>query len=103
MQRAANDDDRDNLINDASQKALERFDETMRELALLRYTEFEQELEPQLTRFAVDEIDSPDARTPAIAGLADRIDEEARNRPTDARADAEVRPLAGRSTRRWKT
>ena len=29
-----------------AQKALERFDETMRELALLRYQEFERELEP---------------------------------------------------------
>ena len=49
------EDDRDNLVNDATQKALERFDETMRELALLRYQEFERELEPQLTRFAVAE------------------------------------------------
>ena len=37
------------------QKALERFDETMRELALLRYKEFERELQPELTRFAVAE------------------------------------------------
>ena len=51
----ATDDDRRNLVNDATQKALERFDETMRELALRRYLEFEHELEPQLTRFAVDE------------------------------------------------
>ena len=52
---SASDDDRRNLINDATQKAIERFDETLRELALLRYTEFERELEPLLTRFAVDE------------------------------------------------
>src|SRR5262249_10025931 len=37
------------------QKALERFDEVMRELALLRYTEFDRELGPVLTRFALDE------------------------------------------------
>ena len=52
---AGNDDDRRNLVNDATQKAIERFDETLRELALRRYVEFEHELEPQLTRFAVDE------------------------------------------------
>ena len=48
-------DDRDNLINDATQKALERFDETMRELALRRYKEFEAELGPLLVRFAIDD------------------------------------------------
>jgi Cu(I)/Ag(I) efflux system membrane protein CusA/SilA len=44
---------REGLVNDATQKALERFDEFMRELALLRYREFEKELGPVLTRFAV--------------------------------------------------
>jgi len=53
--RAALEDDRDNLINDATQKALERFDETMRALALLRYREFEKRLGPILTRFVVSE------------------------------------------------
>ncbi|HET6575975.1 MAG TPA: efflux RND transporter permease subunit, partial [Fimbriiglobus sp.] len=48
-------DDRDGLVNEAAQKALERFDETMRELALRRYVEFEQELGPKLTRFVVTE------------------------------------------------
>jgi Cu(I)/Ag(I) efflux system membrane protein CusA/SilA len=48
-------DDCDTLINDAAQKALERFDEVMRELALLRYREFERELEPVLTRFVLEE------------------------------------------------
>jgi Cu(I)/Ag(I) efflux system membrane protein CusA/SilA len=48
-------DDRDRLVNDAAQKALERFDEVMRELALLRYTEFDRELGPLLTRFVLDE------------------------------------------------
>ncbi|MFO0849943.1 MAG: efflux RND transporter permease subunit [Gemmataceae bacterium] len=46
-------DDRDALLNEASQKALERFDETMRELALRRYTEFEGDLGPALTRFTI--------------------------------------------------
>jgi Cu(I)/Ag(I) efflux system membrane protein CusA/SilA len=46
-------DDRDNLLNDAAQKALERFDEVMRELALRRYKEFERELGHRLVRFVV--------------------------------------------------
>jgi Cu/Ag efflux pump CusA len=36
--------DRDSLVNDAAQKALERFDEVMRELALRRFKEIEAEL-----------------------------------------------------------
>jgi Cu(I)/Ag(I) efflux system membrane protein CusA/SilA len=47
------DDDRRNLLSDATQKAVERFDEMMRELALLRFKELERELSPLLTRFAV--------------------------------------------------
>jgi Cu(I)/Ag(I) efflux system membrane protein CusA/SilA len=46
-------DDRDNVVNEAAQRALERFDETMRELAIRRYVEFEAELGPVLTRFVV--------------------------------------------------
>lgn len=49
------DAERQSAQNDAAQKALERFDETMRALALLRYQEFEHELERTLTRFAVAE------------------------------------------------
>ncbi len=48
-------DDRGTLVNDATQKAIERFDETIRELALLRYSEFEREIAPQLVRFVIDE------------------------------------------------
>jgi Cu/Ag efflux pump CusA len=51
----AGDDERRNLINDATQKAIERFDETLRELALRRYVEFEHDLEPRLTRFAIED------------------------------------------------
>jgi Cu(I)/Ag(I) efflux system membrane protein CusA/SilA len=50
------EDDRDNLVTEAAQKAVERFDEIMRELALRRYQDFESELSPTLTRFAVDEV-----------------------------------------------
>ena len=46
---------RRNLVNDATQKSLERFDEEMRELALLRYEEFRHELEFTLTRYAAAE------------------------------------------------
>ncbi len=53
--RAPHEDDRDGLVNDATQKALERFDETMRELALRRYREFERDLSPALTRCVVAE------------------------------------------------
>jgi copper/silver efflux system protein len=48
-------EDRDNLVNDAAQKALERFDEAMRELALRRYKEFEAELGPVLVKFAIQD------------------------------------------------
>ncbi len=55
VRRAGSADDRDRLVNDAAQKALERFDEVMRELALARYTEYDRELGPVLTRFVLDE------------------------------------------------
>lgn len=51
----ADKDERASLVNEAAQKALERFDETQRELALLRYVEFERELGPMLVRFAVEQ------------------------------------------------
>jgi Cu(I)/Ag(I) efflux system membrane protein CusA/SilA len=53
--RDQHEDDRDGLINDASQKALERFDESMRDLALTRYQEVERSLGPVLTQFTVQE------------------------------------------------
>jgi copper/silver efflux system protein len=53
VQTAAQADDRESLINSAAQKALERFDEVMRELALRRFKEFEHELTSTLTRFVV--------------------------------------------------
>lgn len=48
--------DHNSFLVDVSQKALERFDETMRDLALRRYSEFEEELGPALTRFAVTDV-----------------------------------------------
>ncbi|HVC93118.1 MAG TPA: efflux RND transporter permease subunit, partial [Pirellulales bacterium] len=59
-------DDRKALVNDATQKALERFDETVRELALLRFHEVERDLGPHLTRFAV-------AKTVEHIGKAGRL------------------------------
>ncbi len=48
-------DDRDALVNDAAMSALNRFDETMRSLAVERCQAFEKDLGPTLTRFAVAE------------------------------------------------
>ena len=47
-------EDRTALTVEASQKALERFDEVLRTLALERYQGFEKELEPALVKHAVD-------------------------------------------------
>ena len=52
---AANADDRDALVNDAAMSAIGRFDETMRSLAAQRTRDFESDLGPTLTRFAVAE------------------------------------------------
>src|SRR5262245_8674955 len=65
-------DDRDNLLNDAAQKALERFDETMRDLAARRYREFESELRPRLLRFAIADT-LRRAGVEADAGLIDEL------------------------------
>lgn len=47
--------DRQAILTSATQKALERYDEMMRELALERYREVERELGIPLTRFAIEE------------------------------------------------
>ncbi len=52
--RADTKDGRASLLNDATQKALERFDESQRELALSSYRGFEQSLGPDLVRYAVE-------------------------------------------------
>ena len=48
-------DERDGLVNEAAMKAVQGFDDVERELAQRRYQEFETELGPVLTRFAVVE------------------------------------------------
>jgi Cu(I)/Ag(I) efflux system membrane protein CusA/SilA len=53
--RAPYEENRDELVDAAVMKAMERFDETMRELALLRYQEFEKALGPVLSRFVIEE------------------------------------------------
>ncbi len=53
VRRAPHEDDRDALVNDVAMKALTRFDETMRALALRRYTEYEHDLRDFLTRYAI--------------------------------------------------
>jgi Cu/Ag efflux pump CusA len=79
------DDERRNLVNDTTQKAMERFDESLRELALQRYIEFDRELESKLTEFAVEEtmrlirqgmkvkLASPQAEEEALARLASKL------------------------------
>jgi len=47
---------REAAVNDATQKALERFDETMRETALKQYQEFENKLQVRITRFAIEDF-----------------------------------------------
>jgi Cu(I)/Ag(I) efflux system membrane protein CusA/SilA len=53
--RTPSADDRDALVNDVTMGALMQFDETLRALALQRHREFERELGPELTRFALAE------------------------------------------------
>ena len=55
VQPPSTDQQRHELINLAAQNALTRFDETMRELALVRFQEVQHSLELELTRFAVAE------------------------------------------------
>ncbi|HVX14229.1 MAG TPA: efflux RND transporter permease subunit [Pirellulales bacterium] len=78
------DGDWDSLLSDAAQKSLERFDETMRGLALLRYEESSVELEDVLTRFAVSEIirrldDGETLNWPADSGPAETIEQLTRD------------------------
>jgi copper/silver efflux system protein len=55
LRQAEDAGERDGLINDVAMNALARFDEAMRDLALTRYREFDQELGPVLTRFTLEE------------------------------------------------
>ena len=48
--------DRSEFVNAAAQKALERFDETMRALAQRLYSETQRDLGPQLVRYAIDQL-----------------------------------------------
>jgi Cu(I)/Ag(I) efflux system membrane protein CusA/SilA len=79
---AASAEDRDGLVNDAAMKALERFDDAQRELALRRYREFERELGPALTRVAVAE---------AVRRFRQAGD---RRRPDDTGGEARINDLA---------
>jgi Cu(I)/Ag(I) efflux system membrane protein CusA/SilA len=84
--RPEHEDDRDDLIANATQKAIERFDEIMRELALQRYQEAEKDFGPLLTRFAVEETVR---RVRATGGL---------QWPQGVDADKEIGDLAERLT-----
>lgn len=48
------EDERQNLINESTQRVLERFDESMREAALAKYVSFEKGLEQNLAEYAMD-------------------------------------------------
>lgn len=56
MTKPANPDDRNNLINDATQRSIERIDESMRELALARYEDIESELRTVLVGLIIDRV-----------------------------------------------
>ncbi|MDB5306815.1 MAG: cusA 1 [Gemmataceae bacterium] len=71
----ASADDRDGLVNDAAQKAIERFDEVMRELALRRYQEIEKAIGPT--------ADADDAREAAWAGRVKDVNWELFDRGTE--------------------
>ncbi len=55
VQKVAPNEERTSFLNDAAQHAVERFDETLRALALQRYLEFEEELGSLLVRHVIDE------------------------------------------------
>ncbi|MBN9519555.1 efflux RND transporter permease subunit [bacterium] len=73
---AAAADDRDEMVNDAAQKALERFDEVMRELALRRYREIDAEVGST--------ADADDARLRAWRVRVAAVDRELFDRGTEA-------------------
>jgi Cu(I)/Ag(I) efflux system membrane protein CusA/SilA len=54
--QAASNADRQELINNAAQKAMERFDETMRSLAQRLYSDSQRDLGPQLVRYTVEQL-----------------------------------------------
>jgi Cu(I)/Ag(I) efflux system membrane protein CusA/SilA len=54
--RASYEGDRNGVLTEATQRALERFDEAMRELASDRYQAFERDLSPLLVRDTVSEM-----------------------------------------------
>ncbi len=91
VSRSLQSEDRESLVNDAAQKTLERFDETLRELTLRRYKEFEKSLGPELTRFAVDETVRRIEQTGQLS-LPTSKDEQ-REIDRIARAYAQVRAL----------
>jgi Cu(I)/Ag(I) efflux system membrane protein CusA/SilA len=91
LRSPASDAERQDLLNNAAQKALERFDETMRELARLRYGEFEHDLERLLTRFAVEET----VRRLRAAGQARWPDRDAEAKDVE-RLAAALAPRLGR-------
>ncbi|MFO0809004.1 MAG: efflux RND transporter permease subunit [Gemmataceae bacterium] len=81
--RAPHEDDRDSLLTDATQKAIERYDETMRELAVERFRSFERELGPLLVRDAVSEITRRMRESGHLHWAVDRSEEKEVERLAD--------------------
>jgi Cu(I)/Ag(I) efflux system membrane protein CusA/SilA len=93
--RAPHEEDRDSLVAEATQKALERFDEIIRELAQKRYASFEKELGPILTRFAVDETMRRFARAHVLRWPA-QVDQESELNKLTADLTSEFGPWLSR-------
>ena len=55
LRSPSDENERRESLVEPTQKAIERFDESIRELALLRYREIERELEPDIVRHAIGE------------------------------------------------
>ena len=90
-------DDRETLINDAAQKAIERFDETMRELALLRYSEFERELGPRLVQFVIEDCMRKWQANGSLPISTDPASVVQRLMATDGESSIEIKSVGGGS------
>ena len=94
LTRMEHGEDRDALINDAAQKAVERFDETMRELAVLQYREFERRLGPDLVRFIVSHAVAEIERSRPLTFPPENSREAATSAVVDANIAEFSKPLA---------
>ena len=87
--------ERESFCNDVTQKALERFDETQREFALLRYREFERSLGTTLVHFAIDE--TIHILTQSKDWVWSKTDSSMTDMPPHTQPDLNISPLSSRS------